>query len=125
MCPSNKSGPQSVKRSIRYTAVDKTSEHVVDVKEILTEKTNSILPKAAQREICVLLRLEHNNIINMIEICQTKRSQLDKPTFYLVLAEIKMIMIQLLNGPLFLHTENILHRDVTPENFLITKSGTV
>ena len=124
------------------------SEQVVAIKEILpdkTDKTKRILPKAAQREIRVLQRFENNNIINMIEICQTRKCQLDKPTFYLVLdyceydlrrilsnanvafslAEIKMIMIQLLNGLLFLHTKYILHRDVKPENILITKTGAV
>lgn len=39
------------------------------------------------------------------------------------LAEMKMLMQQLLNGLFFIHSNNILHRDMKSANILITRSG--
>lgn len=99
-------------------------------------------PITALREIKILQLLEHENVINLIEICRYKHDQ-SKATFYLVfdfcehdlaglisnvnvrfsLADIKKVMKQLLEGLFFIHSNKILHRDMKAANILITKTG--
>lgn len=93
-------------------------------------------PITALREIRILQLLNHENVVNLIEICRTKATQLNKfkSTFYLVfdfcehdlagllsnanvkfsLGEIKKVMQQLLNGLYYIHSNKVaavlLHR---------------
>lgn len=86
-------------------------------------------PITALREIRILQLLKHENVVNLIEICRTKATQLNrfKSTFYLVfdfcehdlagllsnanvkfsLGEIKKVMQQLLNGLYFIHSNKV------------------
>ncbi|XP_076320949.1 cyclin-dependent kinase 9 isoform X2 [Tachypleus tridentatus] len=102
-------------------------------------------PITALREIKILQLLNHENVVNLIEICRTKATPFNryKATFYLVfdfcehdlagllsnvnvkfsLGEIKKVMQQLLNGLYFIHSNKILHRDMKAANILITKNG--
>ena len=86
-------------------------------------------PITALREIRILQLLKHENVVNLIEICRTKVTQLNKfkSTFYLVfdfcehdlagllsnanvkfsLGEIKKVMQQLLNGLYFIHSNKV------------------
>ena len=93
------------------------------------------------REIRILQLLNHDNIVNLIEICRTYNRQ--KTTFYLVfdfaehdlagllsnfnvkftLQEIKKVMQQMFEGLYFIHTNKIIHRDMKAANILITKQG--
>lgn len=102
-------------------------------------------PITALREIRILQRLKHENVVNLIEICHKRASQQNKclSTFYLIfefcehdlagllsninvkfnLGEIKKVMQQLLNGLYYIHSNKILHRDMKAANVLITKNG--
>ena len=102
-------------------------------------------PITALRECRILQLLNHENIVNLIEICRSKASQFNrhKSTFYLVfdfcehdlagllsnfnvkfsLGEIKSVMKQLLNGLYYIHSNKIIHRDMKAANVLITKQG--
>ena len=93
------------------------------------------------REIRILQLLNHDNIVNLIEICRTYNRH--KTTFYLVfdfcehdlagllsnfnvkftLQEIKKVMQQMFEGLYFIHTNKIIHRDMKAANILITKQG--
>ncbi|KAH0561366.1 hypothetical protein KQX54_016357 [Cotesia glomerata] len=83
--------------------------------------------------------------MKLIEVCHTKGTQSTRylPTFYLVLefcdydlaklisntkltfrlSDIKTIMQQLLHGLFYIHSNNILHRDIKSANILITQNG--
>ena len=93
------------------------------------------------REIRILQQLNHENIVNLIEICRTYNR--NKTTFYLVfdfcehdlagllsnvsvkftLSEIKKVMQQIFEGLYYIHYNKILHRDMKAANILITKRG--
>ena len=95
------------------------------------------------REIRILQLLNHDNIVNLIEIC--RQYSRHKTTFYLVfdfcehdlagllsninvkfsLGEIKKVMQQMCEGLFFIHTNKIIHRDMKAANILITKTGTL
>ncbi|XP_014207753.1 cyclin-dependent kinase 9-like [Copidosoma floridanum] len=117
----------------------------VAMKKILMSDNRGGFPINTLKEIKLLQQLKNKNIVNYIEVCKAKATQRDQllPTFYLVmdfcehdlagllsnmnvqfsLGEKKNIMKQLFNGLHFIHTNNILHRDIKSANILITKSG--
>ncbi|GFT01849.1 cyclin-dependent kinase 9 [Trichonephila clavipes] len=125
-----------------FKAQHRTTRKIVALKKILTENEKEGFPITAMREIRILQKLKHENVINLIEVCRTKASRL-KSTFFLVfdfcehdlagllsnvnvkfsLGEIKMVMKQLLNALFFIHYCNVVHRDIKAANILITKAG--
>ncbi|GIY53518.1 cyclin-dependent kinase 9 [Caerostris darwini] len=128
-----------------FKARHRITKKVVALKKVLMENEKEGFPITALREIKILQLLKHENVVKLIEICRTKASPFNrsKPTFYLVfdfcehdlagllsnvhvkfsLGDIKMVMKQLLNGLYFIHSNQILHRDMKAANILITKSG--
>ncbi|XP_069119508.1 cyclin-dependent kinase 9-like isoform X2 [Argopecten irradians] len=115
------------------------------MKKVLMENEKEGFPITALREIKILQLLQHENVLNLVEICRTKATPYNRgmSTFYMVsdfaehdlagllsnthvrfsLGEIKKIMQQLLNGLYFIHQNKILHRDLKAANILITKHG--
>ena len=131
---------------IVYKAYEyKNRNNVVALKKILVEKEINGFPMTALREINILQKLRHENIVNLLEICREKSDSNTSCTsnFYLVfefceydlsklfisrsikfnLGEIKNVLRQLLNGLYFIHINNIVHRDIKPANILITRNG--
>ena len=123
----------------------KNTEKLVALKKILMENETEGFPITALREFRILQLLNHENIINLIEICRTKPTKENRyvSTFYLVfdfchydlagllgdpkiqftVGDIKTVMKQILNGLYYLHNNKILHRDMKSANILITKKG--
>ena len=119
----------------------------VALKKVLMDNEKEGFPITALREVRILQLLEHENIVNLIEICRSKSSQLAKhsASFYLVfdfaehdlagllsnfkvkfsLGEIKSVMKQMFNGLYYIHANKIIHRDMKAANVLITKKGTL
>ncbi|GBM79406.1 Cyclin-dependent kinase 9 [Araneus ventricosus] len=129
-----------------FKARHRTSKKVVALKRVLTENTNEGFPITALREIKILQQLKNKNVVSLIDTCRSKKSTSGSchvVSFYLVfefcehdlaglisnrslkftLAEIKGVMKQLFNGLFFIHSSNILHRDIKAANILITKDG--
>jgi len=116
---------------------------IVALKKVLMENEKEGFPITALREIRILQLLNHDNIVNLIEIC--RQYSRHKTTFYLVfdfcehdlagllsninvkfsLGEIKKVMQQMCEGLFFIHTNKIIHRDMKAANILITKTGTL
>ena len=122
-----------------------TSDYVA-LKRILMENEKEGFPITAIREIMILKRLSHPNIISLHEIVTSKPSEKNKfrGNVYLVfeymehdlsglvdlkinfnVSQIKCILHQILTGIHYLHTNNVIHRDIKGANILINNRGEV
>ena len=128
-----------------FKARHRKTREVVALKKILMENEKEGFPITALREIKILKLLQHENIVNLIEICRTRATSFNRkrPSIYLVfefcehdlagllcngqirfsLGEKKKVMQMLLNALYFIHFNKILHRDMKAANVLITKNG--
>ena len=128
-----------------FKARNRKNKNVVALKKILMENEKEGFPITALREIKILKLLQHENIVQLIEICRTKPTNFNRQrsSIYLVfefcehdlagllcnknvrfsLAEIKKVMQMLCNALYFIHFNKILHRDMKAANVLITKNG--
>jgi cyclin-dependent kinase 10 len=97
------------------------------------------LPVSSLREINILLNTRHKNIVELKEVVVGKRldslflvmeycdqdlaSLLDNMTNHFTEAQVKCIMLQLLNGLDYLHSHFIIHRDLKVSNLLMNDNG--
>ncbi|XP_054269610.1 cyclin-dependent kinase-like 4 isoform X2 [Macrosteles quadrilineatus] len=117
----------------------KESGTIVAIKKFIETEDDHNVRKMALREIRMLKKLHHDNLVNMIEVFRRKRR------FYLVfefmdhtvLDELeenpkglgdrvtRQHMFQVIRGIDFCHKNNIVHRDVKPENILVSNQGVI
>ena len=124
-----------------YKARDKNRSEIVALKKILLDVEPEGIPSTAIREICILRELLHPNIVELKDVVATD----DK--LYLVfeyvdqdlkqyldslprdqvqdIRTIKSFLYQILQGVSYLHSKRVLHRDLKPQNILITRAGNV
>ena len=116
--------------------------NIVALKKIRIDKESEGLAISAQREISLLTRLNHKNVVKVVDIvvgrelkdiflvmeyCQNDLGYImdnviSKTKGYST-AQVKCLMIQLLEGVSYLHSKFIIHRDLKLSNLLLTKSG--
>ncbi|CAD5212372.1 unnamed protein product [Bursaphelenchus okinawaensis] len=125
---------------IVYEAIELDSDTTVALKKLKMEKEREGFPITSLREINMLMKCRmHKNIVRLIEI--VTGSTMDK--FYLVMeyiphdvrkliklmekkkkrftiAQIKALMLQLVDGLAYMHSEWVIHRDLKPSNLLLT-----
>ena len=122
-----------------YRARDKISDKIVALKKVRMEREKDGIPISGLREISLLLSVNHKNIVRLKEIAVGKHldsiflvmeyceqdlaSLLDNMTSPFTEAEIKCVMLQLLQGVQFLHGRFIVHRDLKVSNLLLTGKG--
>ncbi|XP_072944861.1 cyclin-dependent kinase-like 1 [Epargyreus clarus] len=112
---------------------------LVAIKKFLETEDDAAVRKMALREIRMLKKLRHDHLVNMIEVFRRKRR------FYLVFEYLdhtlldeleaspgglgedtaKKHLFQLLKGIDYCHQNSIIHRDVKPENVLVSNNGIV
>ncbi|GJJ74298.1 serine/threonine-protein kinase BUR1 [Entomortierella parvispora] len=125
----------------------KRKGELLALKRILMHNENEGIPITALREIKILRRLRHENIVPLIDIAvnpgsRTSRSRasvymvfpymdhdlsglLNNPKVRLSVPQIKLYMKQLLEGTIYMHAQKILHRDMKAANLLISNNGTL
>ena len=121
---------------------------MVALKRIRTPYDEEGVSTSLLREVALLNELNRENnehIVKLLDICQGKNSRgglelylvfehveqdlakylMNAPSGGLSLTQIKSIMYQLLDGICVIHENRIEHRDLKPQNVLITDSGLV
>ncbi|XP_049850625.1 uncharacterized protein LOC126323281 isoform X1 [Schistocerca gregaria] len=112
---------------------------LVAIKKFIETEEDQNVRKMALREIRMLKKLRHENLVNLIEVFRRKRR------FYLVFEFVDHTVLdeleekpgglgelvtrchtfQVLRAIHYCHSNNIVHRDVKPENVLVSRLGVV
>lgn len=126
-----------------YLAIDKNTgslfatKQVCLIKDIYGQHTFKHNLDSLRKEIELLSKLKHKNIVSYLGTSKSTRnlyvhleyieggslSQLIHEFGKLSLPLIQHYTIQILTGLSFLHSKGIVHRDIKPNNLLITKDG--
>ncbi|XP_047466220.1 cyclin-dependent kinase-like 1 isoform X1 [Mugil cephalus] len=114
---------------------NKDTGQIVAIKKFVETEDDPVIKKIALREIRMLKQLKHANLVNLIEVFRRKRklhlvfeycdhtvlNELDRHPRGVPELLVKRITWQTLQAVNFCHKQNCIHRDVKPENILITK----
>jgi len=117
-------------------AINKETGEVVALKNIRLESVEEGVPCTAIREISLLKELDHPNVVRLVEIvhdvdkltlvfefCDQDLKQYMEDHFGIIsLPKMKWFLYQLLKGVFYCHSKRVLHRDLKPQNLLISKS---
>ncbi|XP_061639099.1 cyclin-dependent kinase-like 1 isoform X2 [Phyllopteryx taeniolatus] len=118
---------------------NRDTDQIVAVKKFVESEDDPIIKKIALREIRMLKQLKHVNLVNLLEVFRRKRrlhlvfefceqtvlNELEKHPRGVPEAQLKSIVWQTLQAVNFCHKHNCIHRDVKPENILLTKTGVI
>jgi serine/threonine protein kinase len=121
-----------------FMAREKETQQIMALKRMKMEKEQEGFPVTALRELTILKRMKHPNIVNMVEVVVGAKQEsvflvfeycehdlatlLDaSPSPPFSEAEIKRLMVQLLEAIAFMHEQWVIHRDVKMSNLLYTK----
>ncbi|XP_075589974.1 uncharacterized protein LOC124497731 [Dermatophagoides farinae] len=124
---------------IVFKCRNRDNGQLVAIKKYVETEDDPLIKKIAMREIKMLKQLKHPNLINLIEVFRRKRKLhlvfeyceltvldiLEKYPRGVPEAMIKRIMWQTINAVNFCHKHNCIHRDVKPENILLTRECVV
>lgn len=118
---------------------NRVSGMVVAIKKFVESEDDPLIRKIAMREIRMLKQLKHPNLVNLLEVFRRKRklhlvfeycdhtvlNELEAQPNGAPEKQIQRILFQVLRAVQFCHEHNCIHRDVKPENILVTKEGIV
>lgn len=118
---------------------NKDTQQLVAIKKFVESEDDPLIKKIAMREIRMLKQLKHPNLVRLIEVFRRKKrlhlvfdyvdhtllNELDRHPRGLPEGMVKRIIYQTLLAVNFCHQYNTIHRDVKPENILITRQGQV
>mmetsp|Transcript_37171 Transcript_37171/g.71278 ORF Transcript_37171/g.71278 Transcript_37171/m.71278 type:complete len:330 (-) Transcript_37171:66-1055(-) len=119
-------------------AVHKPTGHLVALKKILLRRPEKGLPDNVLREIKLLQRVDHPNVVRLNEVfaqgsslvlsceyCPTDLSQVLRRPELLHAAVVKGVVLQMARGVAAMHAASVLHRDLKPSNVLLSQQGDV
>ncbi|XP_037073213.1 cyclin-dependent kinase 10-like [Pollicipes pollicipes] len=124
-----------------YRARDTRSDQIVALKKMRMEKEKDGLPVSGLREIAILLKCRHENVVKLHEVAvgrsmesiflvmeyceQDLASLLDNMQTPFSESQVKCIMLQVFRGLSHLHRSFVVHRDLKVSNLLLTDKGCV
>lgn len=124
-------------------AKNKNTGEKVAIKRFTEVFEDEIDAKRILREICLLRKLKHPNLIGIIELippkdytnfdeiymvmeyCHSDLRKLFKSAIHLTELHLKTLTYNMLLGLKYLHEAEVLHRDLKPANVLINEDCTV
>ncbi|XP_064401828.1 cyclin-dependent kinase 5-like [Halichondria panicea] len=120
-----------------YKAKDHESGEIVALKVVRLDEDDEGVPSAALREICLLKELKHKNIVCLLDVLhrnlrltmvfeyidQDLKKYFDSSGGKISPKTVQSFYYQLLKGLGFCHSLNVFHRDLKPQNILISKRG--
>lgn len=124
---------------IVYKARDKRTHDIVALKRMVPTNEAEGIPGTTMREIAFLRHLKHAHIVWLrdvhfnvpkltlvFECCDMDLAKhlRSKPQRKLEGPEIKSFMLQFLHGLAYMHSHNIMHRDLKPHNLLLCDNAT-
>ncbi|XP_057359672.1 cyclin-dependent kinase 15 isoform X3 [Manis pentadactyla] len=98
-----------------YKGISRINGQLVALK-VISMNAEEGVPFTAIREASLLKGLKHANIVLLHDIIHTKETL----TFVF---EYMLFMFQLLRGLAYIHHHHVLHRDLKPQNLLISQLG--
>lgn len=112
---------------------------IVAIKKFVETEDDPNIRRIAVREVRMLRQLKHGNLVNLLEVFRRKRklhlvfeycdhtvlNELESHPRGLDETSVKKIVWQILHGINYCHQHNCIHRDVKPENILISIKGIV
>ncbi|OWK59683.1 Cyclin-dependent kinase 6 [Lonchura striata] len=126
----------------------KNGGRFVALKRVRMQTSEEGMPLSTIREVAVLRHLEtfeHPNVVRLFDVCTMSRT--DRETKLMLVFEhvdqdlttyldkvpepgvptetIKDMMLQLFRGLDFLHSHRVVHRDLKPQNILVTSNGQI
>jgi len=120
-----------------YKARDKHTNEIVALKRIRLEIEDEGIPSTTLREIAVLRQLKHPNIVLLNDVVQSEgrlflvfefvdkdlKKYFEATEGMLSPQIIKSFMWQLLRGVHYCHVKGVVHRDLKPQNILISRDN--
>eukprot|EP00992_Anisonema_acinus_P006312 TRINITY_DN20241_c0_g1_i1.p1 TRINITY_DN20241_c0_g1~~TRINITY_DN20241_c0_g1_i1.p1 ORF type:complete len:323 (+),score=75.20 TRINITY_DN20241_c0_g1_i1:58-969(+) len=120
-----------------YKAQDRTTGEIVALKKIRLESEEEGVPSTAIREISILKELQHPNIVNLMDVVshakklylvfefldQDLKHLMDKCRQPIGGRTLRSYLYQMLDAIFFCHTHRVVHRDLKPQNLLVSQDG--
>lgn len=120
-----------------YKALDRQTGETVALKKIRLESEEEGVPSTAIREISILKELQHQNIVNLMDVVSHAKKLylvfefLDQDLKHLMDGcrqpisgrPLRSYLYQMLDAIFFCHTHRVVHRDLKPQNLLVSQDG--
>lgn len=122
---------------IVYKGRDNETGEIVAMKKIRLDLEEEGMPSTALREISILKELRHPHIVDLRDVVQESgrlylifefldkdlKRYLDSVDGPLPISAAKSFCYQIMKGLAFCHSRGIMHRDLKPQNLLVTQDG--
>jgi serine/threonine protein kinase len=120
-----------------YKAEDLHTGRIIALKKVRLETEDEGVPSTAIREISILKELNHPNVVSLLDVISSPKKlylvfeYLDQDLKHLMDKRkdpptgriLKSYLYQMLDAVLFCHIHRVIHRDLKPQNLLISKDG--